>query len=58
VSERQGFTDAGVSGQKQDAAPAFDVLQPGCALFYRVGVQGIAGFDVLVKGEVFEREPG
>lgn len=46
------------SAQQQDAALAFDVIEPGRALFEGLGIYDIVGFDALLKGQAFESKPG
>jgi hypothetical protein len=58
ASQGEGFTHAGISGEKQDTAPAFDIIEPSQGLIEGLGVQGIGGFDVFVERETFQAEPG
>jgi hypothetical protein len=51
------FTDPWISGEKQDASPALDIIEPCQGLIEGLGVEGLGGFDVFVKGESFQSEP-
>ena len=48
----EGFAHPGVSGQQQDPAAAFDVIQPGGAFFQGLGIEDILGLDVFIKREL------
>jgi hypothetical protein len=58
TSEGEGFPYSGVSGQKQDTASAFDIIESGLALFKGLGIEGLLSLDVFIKREFFESEPG
>ncbi len=57
-SQGQGLAHAGVAGQEQDTPSALDVLEPREGLFQRFSLEHFAGFEVLVKGEALQAEPG
>ena len=47
-----------ISGQKQDAAPAFDIVESCRGLFKGFGLQDILGLEVLIKRKSFQSKPG
>ena len=58
ASEGECFPHAGIAGEKKDAAPALDIIEP-CKRFIEwFGIEGLGGFDIFVKRESFESEPG
>ena len=58
TSQGESFSHTGISGEKQDASPALDIIEPCQGLIKGLGIQGILRFDVFVKRESFQAEPG
>jgi hypothetical protein len=58
TSQGEGFSYAGISGEEEDTAPPFDIVEPGEAFLEGIGIHGLPGFDVFVKRESLESEPG
>jgi hypothetical protein len=57
ASQGEGFAHPGVSGQKQDAAPAFDIVKAGHGFLEGVGFEDILGLEILIKRKPFEAKP-
>ena len=57
VSQGEGFSDARVPCQEQDAASSFDIVKPCHTLFEGLGMESILCFYVFVEGEALEAEP-
>jgi hypothetical protein len=58
ASQGQGFSHPGIPCEEEDAAPSFDIIKSGETFFKGLGIHGLLGFDVFVKREAFESEPG
>ena len=58
ASQSEGFSHPGISGEKEDSSPALDIIEPCHGLIKGLGIQGILRFDVFVKRESFQAEPG
>jgi hypothetical protein len=58
ASQSEGFSHPGISGEKQDAAPALDIIEPCQGLIKGLGIHGILRFDIFVERESFQSEPG
>jgi len=58
TSQGECFSHPGISGEKEDASAALDIIEPCQGLIKGLGIQGIEGFDVFVKREPFKTEPG
>ena len=58
ASEGEGFTHAGIAGEEEDAAPAFNVIKTSEAFLKGFGVHGFLGLDIFIKRESFQAEPG
>jgi len=58
AAQGEGFADAWVAGEQEDAAPAFDVVEPCQALFEGFGIEGLAGLDIFIEREALQSEPG
>ena len=56
--EGEGFPYPGVSGEKQDAAPAFDIIESGHGFLEGLRLEDILGLEVLIKRKTFETKPG
>jgi hypothetical protein len=56
--EGEGFAHPGISGEKQDAAPPLDIVEPGRGFLEGLGLEDILGLEVLIKREPFETKPG
>ena len=54
----EGLSYAGISSQKEDTAPTFDIVESCLALLKGLGIEDLLGLDVLIKRECFESEPG
>jgi len=52
-----GFTHAGVSGQKHDTASLLDMIEPCGAFLQRFSIEHITGFDGFVKRQSLHAEP-
>jgi hypothetical protein len=57
ASQSQGFSDARVSSEEEDAAAALDIIQAGFGLLECLGIEDVFGFNVFVKRGAFETEP-
>jgi hypothetical protein len=57
-SQSEGFSHPGISGEKQDATAALDIIEPCQGLIKWLGIHGIVRFDVFVERESFQAEPG
>jgi hypothetical protein len=55
--EGEGFTYPRVSGQKQDAAPPFDIIEPSHGFLEGFGLEDILGLEIFIKREPFETKP-
>ncbi len=58
AAEGEGFSHPGVSGQKQDAAPAFDIIEPGHGFLEGLRFEDILSLEILIKRKPFETKPG
>jgi hypothetical protein len=56
--EGEGFAHPRVSGQKQDAAPAFDIIESGHGFLEGFRLEDILGLEIFIKREPFEAKPG
>jgi len=54
----EGFTHAGITGEKHDAPPSLDIIEPSGALLHRFRIEDIGGFDGFIEWETLEPEPG
>jgi hypothetical protein len=59
VPEGEGFSHLPPGrGQKQDAAPAFDIIGPSHGFLEGLGLEDILGLEVFIKRKPFETKPG
>jgi hypothetical protein len=54
----EGFSYAWITGQKEDAASAFDIIEPCLTFFKGLGIEHLLSLDVFIKREFFKSEPG
>jgi hypothetical protein len=57
ATEGEGFAYPGISGQKQDAAAAFDIVKPGQGFLEGLCFEDILGLEVLIKRKRLEPKP-
>ena len=53
----EGFSHSGISGQKQDAAPTLDIVEPGHGFLEGLRLEDILGLEIFIKRKRFETEP-
>jgi len=56
--EGEGLSYPGISGQKQDAAPPFDIIEPSHGFLEGFRLEDILGPEILIKREAFQSKPG
>jgi hypothetical protein len=57
ASEGEGLSHAGISGQKQDTAPALDIIKPSHGFLEGFGLEDILSLEILIKRKPFEPKP-
>jgi hypothetical protein len=57
ASQGEGLSHPGVPGQKQDAAPAFDIIEPSHGFLEGLRLEDILGLEILIKRKPFEPKP-
>jgi hypothetical protein len=57
ASQGECFSDPWIAGQKEDAPPSLDIVEASQAFIEGFGIEGVEGFDVLVKRESLKAEP-
>jgi hypothetical protein len=55
--EGEGLSHPGISGQKQDAAPAFDIVKPSHGFLEGLRLEDLLGLEILIKRKRFETKP-
>jgi hypothetical protein len=55
--EGEGFSHAGISGQKQDTAPPFDIIEPSHGFLEGFRLEDILSLEILIKRKPFETKP-
>jgi hypothetical protein len=53
----EGLSHSGVSGEKQNASPAFDIIEPSHSFLEGFGLEDILGLEILIKRKRFEPKP-
>jgi hypothetical protein len=53
----ESLSHPGVSGEKQDAAAPFDIIEPSHGFLEGLRFEDILGLEVLIKRESFETKP-
>jgi len=53
----EGLSHPGISGEKQDAAAPFDIIEPSYGFLEGLRFEDILGLEVLIKRESFETKP-
>ena len=53
----EGLSHPGISGEKQDAAPAFDIIEPSHGFLEGLRLEDILGLEILIKRKPFEPKP-
>jgi hypothetical protein len=53
----EGFSHAGVSSEKQEAAPPFDIIEPSHGFLEGLRLEDILGLEIFIKRKPFETKP-
>jgi hypothetical protein len=57
ASQGEGLSHAGISSQKQDAAPALDIVKPSHGFLEGFRLEDILRLEILIKRKPFEPKP-
>jgi len=55
--EGEGLSHSGISGQKQDAAPAFDIIETSHGFLEGLRLEDILSLEILIKRKPLEPKP-
>jgi hypothetical protein len=58
ASEGEGFSHSGISGQKKDSAPAFDIIESGHGFLEGFGIEDILSLEIFIKRKGLKPKPG